>query len=335
MFDLHVHPSALRTEPTGVGVAVAQPGLELRWFGPARTGRKIASLAAIMVASIALHGILAFGVDWLDNLVAEQKPTTEQETPVEVVDRVPGEEEPLKPESGGEQVATKEPTSEPTEDAKPDATAAQTPPAPQQNVQQPQQMPAERPPQPSPAAQPQPTPAQPEAPRPAPPAAANAPATPLRPSLAEPPRAAEVQRPAQPDGPSKAGEAPPPAAAPKPDMAGVMFLPDSFKMVATTQTPVASKEELDSYKSIVFERVIRERQFPEAARRRKASGVAVVSFVLDSAGNLAGVSLIRATGDRDLDAEAVAMVKRSAPFPKPPPGAVLTFTPLIEFGQDD
>ena len=105
--------------------------------------------------------------------------------------------------------------------------------------------------------------------------------------------------------------------------------------MAATPGPAASKEELDSYKSVVFQRVISNRQFPESARRRGASGVAVVSFVLDAAGNLAGASLLRTTGHGDLDAEAIAMVKRSAPFPKPPPGAVLTFTPLIEFGREE
>ncbi len=68
--------------------------------------------------------------------------------------------------------------------------------------------------------------------------------------------------------------------------------------------------------------------------RPSPDGYAVVSLVIDSAGNLGGVSVIRSAGDRELDAEAIAMVRRAAPFPPPPPGSVLSFTPLIEFGLE-
>ena len=84
----------------------------------------------------------------------------------------------------------------------------------------------------------------------------------------------------------------------------------------------------------MFERIIRQRQYPEGAKRRGVQGVAIVSLVIDRSGNLGGASLLRSTGDRELDLEAIAMVKRAAPFPAPPPGSVLNFTPMVEFGME-
>ncbi len=323
-----------RLNADAVGVAVARPEFGLRWFDPAPARRSALSLGAILAASVALHGLLAFGVDWVDRLVSDPKQTAEQEIPVEVVDEVPGEQKNGQPpQSAG-----------PGTEAAEQATARQAA-APAETKPEPPRAP--EPPTPTPAAPPEPPrpqqPAQqavaPPAPQPAPPplvqpSPAPVEPPPLRQALGDPPRAREVAAPSRPDGPTRAEEGPPPPSAPPVSVAGILFLPETFKMAATPGV-TASKEELDSYKSVVFQRVISNRQFPESARQRGASGVAVVSFVLDAAGNLAGASLLRSTGHRDLDAEAIAMVKRSAPFPKPPPGAVLNFTPLIEFGRDD
>jgi TonB family protein len=60
-----------------------------------------------------------------------------------------------------------------------------------------------------------------------------------------------------------------------------------------------------------------------------------VNFLLDRAGNLVNVALVRSTGDRELDVEALALVRRAAPFPKPPVGVLLSFTPIIFFGEDE
>ena len=66
----------------------------------------------------------------------------------------------------------------------------------------------------------------------------------------------------------------------------------------------------------------------------RGRAIAVVSFMLDQAGNLVTVTLLQSTGDRTLDAEALALVRRASPFPKPPPGVLLTFAPAILFGGD-
>jgi protein TonB len=50
-------------------------------------------------------------------------------------------------------------------------------------------------------------------------------------------------------------------------------------------------------------------------------GDAGVIFVIDRSGKLISNALVETTGFPALDAEALAMVERSVPFPKPPPEA--------------
>jgi protein TonB len=107
--------------------------------------------------------------------------------------------------------------------------------------------------------------------------------------------------------------------------------PETFR---TAALPAASQAQNDDYKGSVFALLEQAKRTLPGAEARGAKGVAVVTFLLDRAGNLVSVSLVRPTGDRDLDAEAIAMVRRAAPFPKPPEGALLTFAPLLQFGQE-
>ena len=106
--------------------------------------------------------------------------------------------------------------------------------------------------------------------------------------------------------------------------------PESFRSAAL---PGADRATEDSYKSLVFGLLERAKQIPASAQARGARGAALVSFQLDRAGNLVTVSLVRSSGDRELDAEAVALVRRASPFPKPPVGVMLNFTPIIYFGE--
>jgi periplasmic protein TonB len=107
--------------------------------------------------------------------------------------------------------------------------------------------------------------------------------------------------------------------------------PDIFRAVAVP-LPVEGGDEPLSYKEIVFGLLERAKQYPQTARERGARGSAVVSFVLDDAGELTDVSLVRSSGEADLDAESLALVARAAPFPKPPLGAQRAFAAEITFG---
>jgi periplasmic protein TonB len=107
--------------------------------------------------------------------------------------------------------------------------------------------------------------------------------------------------------------------------------PEIFRAVAVP-LPVEGGDEPLSYKEIVFGLLERAKQYPQTARERGARGSAVVSFVLDDAGELTDVSLVLSSGEADLDAECLALVARAAPFPKPPPGAQRAYAAEITFG---
>jgi colicin import membrane protein len=136
-------------------------------------------------------------------------------------------------------------------------------------------------------------------------------------------------------GPRTAGQWTHAGAQSSPSPAGV-FLPfdtgpDIFRAVAVP-LPVEGGDVPLSYKEIVFGLLERAKQYPQAARERGARGSAVVSFALDDAGELSDVSLVRSSGEADLDAESLALVARAAPFPKPPLGAQRAFAAEITFG---
>jgi colicin import membrane protein len=110
--------------------------------------------------------------------------------------------------------------------------------------------------------------------------------------------------------------------------------PEIFRAVAVP-LPTEGGDELMSYKMIVFGLLERAKQYPESARERGAHGNAVVSFTIDETGALTNVSLVRSSGDTDLDVESLALVARAAPFPKPPPDAQRAFAAEITFGLEE
>ncbi len=66
------------------------------------------------------------------------------------------------------------------------------------------------------------------------------------------------------------------------------------------------------------------------SRQRRPSvnsrGSATISFQIASNGGLAGLGVARSSGSQALDAAAVELVRRAAPFPPPPAGARRSFT---------
>jgi protein TonB len=73
------------------------------------------------------------------------------------------------------------------------------------------------------------------------------------------------------------------------------------------------------WESAVAAYIARFRQYPVLAQRRGEEGIALVHFVVDRAGNVSSVTLIRGSGHPDLDREATAWVARAQPVPPPPP----------------
>jgi TonB family protein len=107
--------------------------------------------------------------------------------------------------------------------------------------------------------------------------------------------------------------------------------PDRFRAIAVP-LPSESGGEAMSYRFFVGGILERVKHYPESALQRHAKGIATIGFVLDESGGVASVVLLRSSGEADLDAESVALVKRAAPFP-PPPGAQQSFAIDVAFGM--
>ena len=86
-----------------------------------------------------------------------------------------------------------------------------------------------------------------------------------------------------------------------------------------------------AYRGSVLSHLASFKRYPPAARARGVQGNPAVSFSIDASGRVISVSLTRASGDPDIDAEIVAMVHRASPFPAPPPGAPHVFSAGVNF----
>ena len=81
--------------------------------------------------------------------------------------------------------------------------------------------------------------------------------------------------------------------------------PNNSKAVATWTTQVVALIE-------------RNKRYPEAAQSRRQEGIAYVLFTLDREGRVIDSRVQRSSGVAALDEEALALLRRAQPFPKPP-----------------
>ncbi|MBI3507749.1 MAG: energy transducer TonB [Proteobacteria bacterium] len=111
------------------------------------------------------------------------------------------------------------------------------------------------------------------------------------------------ETPAERTEPAVAPVAGPPASAPVPPR-------------ATAVPPGAA---IASWQSQLLARLESFKRYPAEARARREAGVASVRFVVDRDGRVHSATLQATSGSRSLDAEAVEIVRRAEPLPKPPP----------------
>jgi periplasmic protein TonB len=64
--------------------------------------------------------------------------------------------------------------------------------------------------------------------------------------------------------------------------------------------------------------------------RVKSKGEAVIAFTISASGGLGGVSVARSSGSAALDQAALTLIRKAAPFPKPPVGARRDYTIKIK-----
>jgi len=93
-------------------------------------------------------------------------------------------------------------------------------------------------------------------------------------------------------------------------------VPTNGLVLSTPASGFAESGAMAAWRKAVTEHVWRNRVFPpQAIGHRADSGVI---FVVDRSGKLISNALLESTGFAPLDAATLAMVDRSAPFPKPP-----------------
>lgn len=73
-----------------------------------------------------------------------------------------------------------------------------------------------------------------------------------------------------------------------------------------------------SWKQAMHAHLEREKRYPRKAKRAKKQGMPVIRFTMDRDGNVINVILIKSSGTKSLDREAVELVYRAQPLIKPP-----------------
>jgi protein TonB len=81
--------------------------------------------------------------------------------------------------------------------------------------------------------------------------------------------------------------------------------------------PPVSEMPTSDYAPVLLDWLGRHRDYPRAARLRRQEGTPHIALTLDRAGRLLDLTLAKASGVAILDAAALDMARRAAPFPPP------------------
>ncbi len=149
-------------------------------------------------------------------------------------------------------------------------------------------------------------------------------------SASAPPEADFAAAPAAPRAGPKLSAKPPPTAravARLEPAAG----PSGARAATSAAAPARGAVEIAAYRNALLAKIWGAVRYPEAARERGATGVATVRFALDGAGAVTLADLAQSSGDRALDDEAIAAVRRASPLPAPPAGAPRAYSEPIRF----
>ncbi len=82
----------------------------------------------------------------------------------------------------------------------------------------------------------------------------------------------------------------------------------------------------------IRDRIGRNIIYPGIARRRGWEGTVLVSFLVCKDGTVQGISIVESSGHQLLDRNAVATIRKSAPFPKPPVSARIVIPLTYKLG---
>ena len=90
----------------------------------------------------------------------------------------------------------------------------------------------------------------------------------------------------------------------------------------------AGADEAVGYQAIVFSQLAKAKGI---GGRQGVPASAGVRFAVDEAGRLVTAAIVSPSGEASLDAEALAIVRKAAPFPPPPEGAQRVFVANVNF----
>lgn len=98
--------------------------------------------------------------------------------------------------------------------------------------------------------------------------------------------------------------------------------------------PAAVAASARTWEGMLLAHLERRKRYPTEARAQRREGVAYVRFVMTRDGRVLSVELERSSGHPALDREAVALLRRAQPLPKPPPdvpGDPVSLSVPVEF----
>jgi protein TonB len=293
---------------------------------PRMTPSERSRFAMILGLCLLVHAAL-FAFFFLENALAPLPPTAEQEIPVEVLVEPPPEktEEPTKPKEPPlkQQQAPREEYEKPAFEApKAENKESLERETRDKETAAPKVSPPKEQATPEPAPQKEASPAQKLAPEPPAQAAQK---------QAEDMPEAEIVEPAEPtpqteqdkDLSQSQAKVPPKQTTSMSiaeQVAALVPFPDFKLGSAAKPTPVSGGNAKRTYLTILYGLIVPRMQIPPSARALRSASDGIVAFYIDERGNLTHQSVVRGSGSPDLDAAAIAALRRASPFPAPPVG---------------
>jgi protein TonB len=104
------------------------------------------------------------------------------------------------------------------------------------------------------------------------------------------------------------------------------------KAGSTASSP-ASAGAMESYGLAVNRHVQRYKRYPGEAAKAGMKGAVRLSISIGGAGNLSAARVTGSSGHALLDSEALATVRRAAPYPRPPSGAKAQFSLTLRYSR--
>lgn len=131
--------------------------------------------------------------------------------------------------------------------------------------------------------------------------------------------------------------APPPQVSIAPSPMAVAASPPAPPPPAASLAPprVAPAMTTPSWQALVLARLQQAKRYPPLALVHRWQGVAMLHFTMDRQGAVLSANIEKGSGHDALDQEALALLQRAQPLPRPPPGISGELLVPIEFSLDN